>query len=132
VLFRWARAGAGRVEQIEKKSVSVRYWAGLGSQLVGFLKEAAGNTLASFTADDRTDLETYGLAVGKLVIQRRSAGTPDQIADIDRQIKNYKTAVSLMADKYMLKAESEASKAAMSGLKLIAARLFDLLIAAVV
>ena len=104
----------------------------IGSQLVELLKEAAGATLESFTAEDRADLETYGLAVARLVVQRKTANVPTDIADIDRQIHNYKTAVSLMADRYILKAQDEASRAAMSGLKLLAARLFDLLISAVV
>ncbi|HXI55821.1 MAG TPA: hypothetical protein VNO55_07165 [Polyangia bacterium] len=104
----------------------------IGAQLVGLLKEAAGSTFDRFTTEDKTDLAQYGFAVAQLVVQRRSASTPTQIADIDRQIKNYKTAVSLMADRYLFRTQDEASKAAMTGLKLLAARLFDLLIAAVV
>jgi hypothetical protein len=104
----------------------------IGTQLVDLLKDAAGSTFDRFTAEDKSDLEQYGFAVAQLVIQRRSASTPVQIADIDRQIKNYKTAVSLMADRYLFRAQDEASKAAMTGLKILAARLFDLLIAAVI
>ncbi len=104
----------------------------IGTQLVGLLKEAAGNTFEKFTTEDKADLEQYGLAVAQLVIHRRTTSSPTEIADIDRQINNYKTAVSLMADRYLFRAQDEASKAAMAGLKILAARVFDLLIAAVV
>jgi hypothetical protein len=104
----------------------------LENQLIDLFKGAAGNTLASFTADDRTDLETYGGAIARLVIQRKGTSDPTEIADIDRQVGNFKTAIALMVDKYVLKAQDAGSKAALAGLKLVATKAFELLVAAAI
>ncbi len=99
-------------------------------ELLGLLKGAAGNVLKEFTPEDKQDLETYGRALAQALISRGRTTDPAQIATLDRQIGNYKNAIQLMADKYLLAANDEASKALMAGLKLVAEKVIGVVLAA--
>jgi hypothetical protein len=99
----------------------------LGDELLGLLSGAAGKVFAQFTPDDKLDLETYARALAEALLAKARTKDPTQIATLERQIGNYKNAIHLMADKYALAANDEASKALMQGLKLIAERTISLI-----